>query len=70
MARGAAGAAGVAAVAGGVARVKPAAENEAGGIEDFGDEGQPQVIIANGSQPEFDFDDQAPAAKPARSPPR
>ncbi|MGH8062888.1 MAG: Rne/Rng family ribonuclease [Pseudoxanthomonas sp.] len=44
------------------------ADNEAGGIEDFSDEGQPQVIIANGSQPEFDFDDQAPAAKPAARP--
>jgi len=43
------------------------AGNEAGGSEDFGDEEQPQVIIANGSQPEFDFDDEAPvAAAPAR----
>ena len=40
------------------------ADNEAGGNEEFGDEGQPQVIIANGSQPEFDFDDQAPTAMP------
>ena len=30
-----------------------------GGSEDFGDDEQPQVIIANGSQPEFDFDDEA-----------
>ena len=44
------------------------ADNEAGGIEDFNDDGQPQVIIANGSQPEFDFDDQPPAAKPAARP--
>ena len=42
------------------------AGNEAGASEDFGDDEQPQVIIANGSQPEFDFDDEAaPAAKPA-----
>ncbi|MGH8027195.1 MAG: hypothetical protein ACREO0_10760, partial [Pseudoxanthomonas sp.] len=38
--------------------------NETGGSEDFGDDEQPQVIIANGSQPEFDFDDETPAAKP------
>ncbi len=41
------------------------AGNEAGGAEDFGDDEQPQIIIANGSQPEFDFDDEAPAARPA-----
>ena len=45
------------------------AGNEAGGSEDFGDDEQPQVIIANGSQPEFDFDDEAaPAAKPVARP--
>ncbi|MDR6840615.1 Rne/Rng family ribonuclease [Pseudoxanthomonas sacheonensis] len=44
------------------------AGNEAGGSEDFGDDEQPQVIIANGSQPEFDFDDEAPAAKPTARP--
>jgi ribonuclease E len=44
------------------------AANEAGGSEDFGDDEQPQVIIANGSQPEFDFDDEAPAAKPVARP--
>lgn len=42
--------------------------NETGGSEDFGDDEQPQVIIANGSQPEFDFDDEAPAAKPVARP--
>ncbi|MEO8367266.1 MAG: Rne/Rng family ribonuclease, partial [Pseudoxanthomonas sp.] len=42
------------------------ADNEAGGVEDLNEDGQPQVIIANGSQPEFDFDDQAPATRPAR----
>ncbi len=36
--------------------------NETGGSEDFGDDEQPQVIIANGSQPEFDFDDETPPA--------
>ena len=44
------------------------AGNEAGGSEDFGDDEQSQVIIANGSQPEFDFDDEAPAAKPVARP--
>jgi ribonuclease E len=44
------------------------AGNEAGGTEDFGDDEQPQVIIANGSQPEFDFDDEPPAAKPVARP--
>ena len=44
------------------------AANEAGGSEDFGDDEQPQVIVANGSQPEFDFDDEAPAAKPIARP--
>lgn len=38
--------------------------NESSGSEDFGDDEQPQVIIANGSQPEFDFDDETPAARP------
>ena len=42
--------------------------NEAGGNDDLGDEDQPQVIIANGSQPEFDFDDETPASTPARQP--
>ena len=42
--------------------------SETGGSEDFGDEEQPQVIIANGSQPEFDFDDEAPVAAPAARP--
>ncbi len=40
--------------------------NEAGGNDDLGDEEQPQVIIANGSQPEFDFDDEVPASTAAR----
>ncbi len=41
---------------------------EAGGSDELGDDDQPQVIIANGSQPEFDFDDEspAPAAQAAR----
>ena len=43
-------------------------DNDAGGIEDFSDDGQPQVIVANGSQPEFDFDDQPPVAPPAARP--
>ncbi|KAF1708241.1 Rne/Rng family ribonuclease [Pseudoxanthomonas sacheonensis] len=44
------------------------ASNETSGSEDFGDDEQPQVIIANGSQPEFDFDDETPAASPAARP--
>ncbi|HEX7801695.1 MAG TPA: ribonuclease E [Pseudoxanthomonas sp.] len=44
------------------------AGNEAAGSEDFGDDEQPQVIIANGSQPEFDFDDETPVAAPAARP--
>ncbi len=47
------------------------AGNEAGGADDFGDDDQPQAIIANGSQPEFDFDDEslpAPPARPAAAP--
>ncbi|KAF1717973.1 ribonuclease E [Pseudoxanthomonas yeongjuensis] len=44
-------------------------DSEASGVEDFGDEGQPQVIVANGSQPEFDFDDQAPVTRPAAARP-
>jgi ribonuclease E len=40
--------------------------NEASGTDDLGDEEQPRVIVANGSQPEFDFDDEAPASTPTR----
>ncbi len=41
----------------------------ASGSEDFGDEEPGQVIIANGSQPEFDFDDAEPAVAVARPAP-
>ena len=37
------------------------AVNEGGAGDDLGDDEQPQIIVANGSQPEFDFDDDAPA---------
>ncbi|MEO6519146.1 MAG: ribonuclease E/G, partial [Pseudoxanthomonas sp.] len=36
--------------------------NEADGSDDFNDGEQPQVILANGSQPEFDFEDESPAS--------
>ena len=36
--------------------------NEADGTDDFSDGEQPQVIVGNGSQPEFDFDDESPAS--------
>lgn len=45
------------------------ASNETSGSEDFGDDEQPQVIIANGSQPEFDFDDETPVVRPAAARP-
>lgn len=45
------------------------ASNETSGSEDFGDDEQPQVIIANGSQPEFDFDDETPSVRPAAARP-
>lgn len=45
------------------------AGNETSGSEDFGDDEQPQVIIANGSQPEFDFDDETPVVRPAAARP-
>ena len=46
-----------------------ASSEGAGGTEDFGDEEPGQVIIANGSQPEFDFDDAEPAVAVARPAP-
>ncbi|RYZ72416.1 MAG: Rne/Rng family ribonuclease [Lysobacteraceae bacterium] len=46
------------------------AGNDAAGMDDFGDEEPAQVIVANGSQPEFDFDDDAPASRPAPRPVR
>ncbi len=39
--------------------------NEGGAGDDLGDDEQPQIIVANASQPEFDFDDDAlPPAAP------
>ncbi len=36
--------------------------NEADGTDDFNDGEQPPVIVPNGSQPEFDFDDESPVS--------
>ncbi|MET0807541.1 MAG: Rne/Rng family ribonuclease [Pseudoxanthomonas sp.] len=38
---------------------------EGDGADDFNDGEQPQAIVGNGSQPEFDFDDESPAIAPA-----